>query len=199
MCDIVLQIVFIHNDCGNTSLNKHATRNCSFLPVIKHKSEIRGFQEQNNSEKWPMLLFYKNVGSSGLFISFSSVPTSLVISSLLGWLWVYVLESPDADIVPHYCWGVVSFAVSTVLVIVSRPLYIVGQKCMFVKLKVAIIYTKLSRARTLSKPILILLINEYDKYKKSSIHISKFPIILHPKPLVRAIGRLEFSCPAKPI
>ncbi|KAH3887483.1 protein RFT1 homolog isoform X2 [Dreissena polymorpha] len=65
-----------------------------------------------------------------------TVPTSLALAALLGWIWIYLLEVPDSSMMPSYGLGVVSFAVSTVLVILSRPLYILGQKCMFVKLKV---------------------------------------------------------------
>ncbi|XP_053375538.1 protein RFT1 homolog isoform X2 [Mercenaria mercenaria] len=65
-----------------------------------------------------------------------TVPASMVVSFILGWAWIYLLVNPDLDLVPNYSFGVVSFAVSTVFVILSRPLYIVGQKCMFVKLKV---------------------------------------------------------------
>lgn len=65
-----------------------------------------------------------------------TVPTSLLVSLALGWAWIYLLEPPDSKLVSSYSVGVVSFATSAVLVILSRPLYIVGQKCMFVKLKV---------------------------------------------------------------
>ncbi|KAL4239099.1 Oligosaccharide translocation protein rft1 [Mactra antiquata] len=65
-----------------------------------------------------------------------TVPMSIIVSSILGWTWIYLLETPDSDMIPNYTLGVISFSLSTVLVILSRPLYILGQKCMFIKLKV---------------------------------------------------------------
>ena len=41
-----------------------------------------------------------------------------------------------------------------------------------------------------------LLIIVYGKQKKNASQISNFPMVLHPKPLVRAIGPVECWCPA---
>lgn len=65
-----------------------------------------------------------------------SVPASIVCSTLLGSIWLYLLESPDITKVPYYRVGVVCFAASAVMHMLSAPLFVIGQKCMFVKLKV---------------------------------------------------------------
>jgi len=35
----------------------------------------------------------------------------------------------------------------------------------------------------------------YGKYKKYALRISKFPLVLHPKPLVMAVGQVAFISP----
>ncbi|KAL5014217.1 hypothetical protein ScPMuIL_008487 [Solemya velum] len=65
-----------------------------------------------------------------------TTPLCIVCSLILGYLWLYVLEAPDPEIVPYYGFGVLCYALSTVIAVIARPLYVVGQAHLFVKLKV---------------------------------------------------------------
>ena len=65
------------------------------------------------------------------------VPVSFVCSCILGVVWLFLLETPDTAKVPNYDLGVVCFAMSSILHMMSAPLFVIGQKCMFVKLKVS--------------------------------------------------------------
>ncbi|WAR02623.1 RFT1-like protein [Mya arenaria] len=65
-----------------------------------------------------------------------TVPASLVVTGVLGWVWVNLLENPEPTLMPGYSVGVASFALATVLNCLSQPLFVLAQKHMFVKLKV---------------------------------------------------------------
>jgi len=49
----------------------------------------------------------------------------------------------------------------------------------------------LTRARKLSKSLLILLITRYGKNKENALQISKFQLVLHPKLQVMMLGQVE--------
>lgn len=67
-------------------------------------------------------------------------PTSPLIGTLaaaiLSYVWMYVLDSPDVSLVSNYPLGVVCFALSAVLEMTTEPLFIIGQKLLYVRLKV---------------------------------------------------------------
>ena len=65
-----------------------------------------------------------------------SVPLGIVCSAILSAVWLYLLELPDPKIVPDYQTGVIAFGVSTVIELLSEPLYIMAQLLLFVRLKV---------------------------------------------------------------
>lgn len=65
-----------------------------------------------------------------------SWPVSILCCGLLSFVWMFALALPDEEVVPHYGWGVVSFAVATIITILARPHFIVGQAHLFVKLRV---------------------------------------------------------------
>lgn len=65
-----------------------------------------------------------------------TVPVSIVIGSVLSWVWLYMLESPDPELVPGYTFAVICFTLSAILEILARPLFIVARKLMFAKLRV---------------------------------------------------------------
>lgn len=107
-----------------------------YLWRLRYKSKLEKIQDLQQLLIVSLSKYYKLTLSFVIF----SVPTSLIVSLVLGWTWTFLLEAPDSKLVSNYSFGVVSFATSAVLVILSRPLYIVGQKCMFVKLKVSYMY-----------------------------------------------------------
>ncbi|GFR65268.1 protein RFT1 [Elysia marginata] len=68
-------------------------------------------------------------------------PLAIMCSSLLGFVWLFILgisSSPTTSAI-SYAVGVVSFGLSTVIEVLAEPLFVVGQACMFVKLKVVIL------------------------------------------------------------
>lgn len=65
-----------------------------------------------------------------------SLPVSVVCCTLLSCVWLFLLEAPDPEVVPYYGWGVASFALTTIVVALARPHFIVGQAHLFVKLRV---------------------------------------------------------------
>ena len=52
-----------------------------------------------------------------------------------------------------------------------------------------------SRSGNLSISLLLLLVIGYDKNKKNELQASNFPLVLHAKPLVRAVGQVDFFAP----
>ncbi|XP_060078997.1 protein RFT1 homolog [Ylistrum balloti] len=65
-----------------------------------------------------------------------SWPVSIIICGILSIVWLFALTPPDPEDIPYYGWGVVSFALSTIIAVLARPHYIVGQAHLFVKLRV---------------------------------------------------------------
>ncbi|XP_050413460.1 protein RFT1 homolog [Patella vulgata] len=63
-------------------------------------------------------------------------PVAIVCCSLLSFVWLYMVDVPDTQLIPYYNIGVICFAISTVIEVIAEPLVIVGQAFMFVKLKV---------------------------------------------------------------
>lgn len=60
-------------------------------------------------------------------------------SLFLGWVWLRLLEVPDANAVPYYGTGVVVFALSAVVELLGEPIRVLAQAHMFVKLKVSML------------------------------------------------------------
>ncbi|ESO89985.1 hypothetical protein LOTGIDRAFT_234090 [Lottia gigantea] len=65
-----------------------------------------------------------------------AVPVGFICCTCGSFIWIYLLEIPDPNIIPYYNIGVIAFAFSTLVEILAEPLVIVGQSFMFVKLKV---------------------------------------------------------------
>ena len=72
-----------------------------------------------------------------------SFPLGVLISVLLGGVWVYLLENPDPSVVAHYSVGVVAFAVSACLEVLVEPLFVTGQAFLFIRLKVSVCDSRL--------------------------------------------------------
>ncbi|KAJ8308955.1 hypothetical protein KUTeg_013829 [Tegillarca granosa] len=72
-------------------------------------------------------------------------PVSILCCGIIGCVWIFLLETPDPEVIPNYNLGVASFAISTIINTLARPHFIVGQAHLFVKLRVlyALVYTGL--------------------------------------------------------
>lgn len=60
----------------------------------------------------------------------------MVWAALLVCVWLWLLEVPDPQSVPHYGSAVVLFALSGVQELLAEPLWVLAQAHMFVRLKV---------------------------------------------------------------
>ncbi|XP_053155066.1 protein RFT1 homolog isoform X2 [Hemicordylus capensis] len=65
-----------------------------------------------------------------------TVPLGVCWSLFLGWIWLDILEVPDANAVPHYKFGVVVFGLSAVVELLGEPFWVLAQVHLFVRLKV---------------------------------------------------------------
>ncbi|RUS80480.1 hypothetical protein EGW08_011758, partial [Elysia chlorotica] len=89
-------------------------------------------------------------------------PLAVLCSSLLGCVWLFLLgisESPTTSIT-SYTVGVVSFGLSTVIEVLAEPLFVLGQACLFVKLKVIILGISQS-VKCVLTVFLVLLVPEW--------------------------------------
>lgn len=62
-------------------------------------------------------------------------PVSILCCGIIGCVWIFLLETPDPEVIPNYNLGVASFAISTIINTLARPHFIVGQAHLFVKLR----------------------------------------------------------------
>lgn len=65
-----------------------------------------------------------------------TVPLGVCWSVFLGWIWLDILEVPNANIVPYYKFGVIAFGLSAVVELLGEPFWILAQVHLFVRLKV---------------------------------------------------------------
>ncbi len=70
---------------------------------------------------------------------FCRFPIGLLCSGIFGFVWIYVLEVPDPDDVPHYNLGVVTFAISTWIEMLAEPLWVVSQILLYVRIRVRVL------------------------------------------------------------
>uniref|UniRef100_A0A3B3TXH3 Protein RFT1 homolog n=1 Tax=Poecilia latipinna TaxID=48699 RepID=A0A3B3TXH3_9TELE len=65
-----------------------------------------------------------------------TVPLGVLWATLLGCVWLWLLEVPDPQKVPHYGPAVVLFSLSGVQELLAEPLWVLAQAHMFVQVKV---------------------------------------------------------------
>lgn len=70
------------------------------------------------------------------FFFIFSLPTCLMCSSVLGYVWLYWLENPSPDLVPNYSLGVLIVLISVFIETIAEPVYVFSRIYHFVKLKV---------------------------------------------------------------
>ncbi|XP_064632920.1 protein RFT1 homolog isoform X2 [Lineus longissimus] len=63
------------------------------------------------------------------------LPISVFVASFFAYIWYYILEKPDPDLVPNYGIAVICFAVSTVIENLAEPLWVISQAFLFVRLR----------------------------------------------------------------
>ncbi|GFR29223.1 protein RFT1 homolog [Trichonephila clavata] len=80
------------------------------------------------------------------------VPTCLICSFLMRYIWLYILEEPDPDLVQNYSLGVNTVIFSVLIESLAEPIYVFSQSYHFVKLKVVMEGTMLT-VRSLSMVI----------------------------------------------
>lgn len=71
--------------------------------------------------------------------SLFSIPTCFVCSAVLGYVWLCLLEKPNADLVPNYSYGVIVVLICVLIEMLADPVYVFSQSYHFVKLKVMVI------------------------------------------------------------
>ncbi|XP_054716362.1 protein RFT1 homolog [Uloborus diversus] len=66
------------------------------------------------------------------------IPTSLICSAILRFVWLFMLETPESHLVSHYSTGVNAILLTVLIEIMAEPVYIFSQSFHFVKLKIFI-------------------------------------------------------------
>jgi len=88
----------------------------------------RACLSKSAEDKWPQVIN----------LVWCSIPIGILFSGVLSVVWLWMIEVPDPHIVPHYHTGVLLFAISAIIELLSEPLYIVAQVLLYVKLKVLV-------------------------------------------------------------
>ncbi|KAJ8370549.1 hypothetical protein SKAU_G00105770 [Synaphobranchus kaupii] len=65
-----------------------------------------------------------------------TVPLGVLWASVLGCVWLWLLEAPDPQAIPYYGPAVVLFALAALQELLAEPLWVLAQAHMFVRLKV---------------------------------------------------------------
>ncbi|XP_061114253.1 protein RFT1 homolog [Conger conger] len=65
-----------------------------------------------------------------------TVPLGVLWASVLGCVWLWLLEAPDPQAIPHYGPAVGLFALAALQELLAEPLWVLAQAHMFVRLKV---------------------------------------------------------------
>lgn len=89
---------------------------------------------------------------------------------LLGCVWLWLLEVPDVQTVPHYGPAVVLFAFSGVQELLAEPLWVLAQAHMFVRLKV-IAESLAMIAKCSITVVLVVFARDWGLYIFSAAHV----------------------------
>lgn len=93
-------------------------------------------------------------------------------AALLVWVWLWLLEVPEPQGVPHYGPAVVLFALSGVQELLAEPLWVLAQAHMFVRLKV--VAESLAMVAKCSVTVVsVVLAPEWGLYIFSAAHVRK--------------------------
>lgn len=96
----------------------------------------------------------------------------MVWATLLVSVWLWLLEVPDPQTVPHYGSAVVLFALSGVQELLAEPLWVLAQAHMFVRLKV-VAESLAMIAKCIITVVLVVFAREWGLYIFSAAHVRK--------------------------
>uniref|UniRef100_H3CC36 Protein RFT1 homolog n=1 Tax=Tetraodon nigroviridis TaxID=99883 RepID=H3CC36_TETNG len=99
-----------------------------------------------------------------------TLPLGVVWAALLVCVWLWLLEVPDPQGVPHYGSAVVLFALSGVQELLAEPLWVLAQAHMFVRLKV-VAESLAMVAKCSVTVVLVVLAPEWGLYIFSAAHL----------------------------
>ncbi|KAG8178456.1 hypothetical protein JTE90_026555 [Oedothorax gibbosus] len=127
--NIILQVlVRILSSLSNAIIFRFITREA--LGVINvsreafRRSCLSTFDKKNLEKKFNLLWMI--------------IPVCIVCSISLRYVWLYVLQAPDANIVLNYSSGVNAVVLSVLIESLAEPVYVFSQSSHFVKLKVVL-------------------------------------------------------------
>uniref|UniRef100_A0A3Q4GIF0 Protein RFT1 homolog n=1 Tax=Neolamprologus brichardi TaxID=32507 RepID=A0A3Q4GIF0_NEOBR len=98
------------------------------------------------------------------------VPLGVLWAVLLSYVWLWLLEVPDAHTVPYYSPAVVLFALSGVQELLAEPLWVLAQAHMFVRLKV-VAESLAMIAKCSITVVLVVFSREWGLYIFSAAHL----------------------------
>ncbi|XP_072238352.1 man(5)GlcNAc(2)-PP-dolichol translocation protein RFT1 [Leuresthes tenuis] len=121
-----------------------------------------------------------------------TVPLGVLWAVLLGGVWLWLLEVPDAQTVPYYGPAVVLFALSGVQELLAEPLWVLAQAHMFVRLKV--VAESLAMIAKCSVTVaLVVFAQEWGLYIFSAAHLvyTGFLVLCYAVYFIRFLGSKE--------
>lgn len=98
------------------------------------------------------------------------LPLGVLWAALLVAVWLWLLEVPDPQTVPHYGPAVVMFALSGVQELLAEPLWVLAQAHMFVRLKV-VAESLAMIAKCSITVVLVVFAREWGLYIFSAAHV----------------------------
>uniref|UniRef100_A0A3P8R3J7 Protein RFT1 homolog n=1 Tax=Astatotilapia calliptera TaxID=8154 RepID=A0A3P8R3J7_ASTCA len=99
-----------------------------------------------------------------------TVPLGVLWAVLLSYVWLWLLEVPDAHTVPYYSPAVVLFALSGVQELLAEPLWVLAQAHMFIRLKV-VAESLAMIAKCSITVVLVVFSREWGLYIFSAAHL----------------------------
>ncbi|KAM4582655.1 man(5)GlcNAc(2)-PP-dolichol translocation protein RFT1 [Fundulus diaphanus] len=121
-----------------------------------------------------------------------TVPLGVLWAILLGCVWLWLLEVPDARTVPHYGPAVLLFALSGVQELLAEPLWVLAQAHMFVRLKV-IAESLAMIAKCSVTVVLVVFAPDWGLYIFSAAHLvyTGFLVVCYVVYFIRFLGSQE--------
>lgn len=69
-------------------------------------------------------------------LSWLTVPLACLFGAIFSYIWLYVLDVPDPEVIPHYHLGVIAYAFAPAICNMARPHFIIAMSYFFVGLRV---------------------------------------------------------------
>ncbi|XP_040058662.2 man(5)GlcNAc(2)-PP-dolichol translocation protein RFT1 isoform X1 [Gasterosteus aculeatus] len=118
-----------------------------------------------------------------------TLPLGVLWAALLVAVWLWLLEVPDPQTVPHYGPAVVMFALSGVQELLAEPLWVLAQAHMFVRLKV-VAESLAMIAKCSITVVLVVFAREWGLYIFSAAHLvyTGFLVLCYAVYFIRFLG-----------